>query len=369
MDVIILFAVVVATVFAIGAAFAAGLRVGRRTDELADEAARAQAAGLEGLVRPLADELHRFEDRMQAIERDRAQAYGALRQTVTSVAEGQRMLSDETRRLTSALRSPTVRGRWGELSLRRVVELAGMVEHCDFEEQVTIETSDGILRPDLVVHIPGEARIVVDAKAPLEAYLEAANTDDEEERRGHLANHARHVRTHMQKLSQKSYWAQFGSSSPEFVVLFMPGDAFYASALQADPTLIEIGASQRVVLATPTTLIALLRTVAHGWRQEALAENAQAVSETGRQLYERIGKFAAHLAKVGSNLERTVKAYNESIGSLESRVLTSMRKLNELGVGESDGPQSPEPIELRARELSTWADRSTVSVAQSVHVL
>ncbi|MCC7078072.1 MAG: DNA recombination protein RmuC [Acidimicrobiia bacterium] len=363
MDSLILVTLVVIVTFAVAAAaFTGGVKVGRHIDNVVDESADTQARHLETFVRPLADELHRFDDRMQTIERERAGAYGALRETVRAVADGQRALADETKNLTSALRSPTVRGRWGELSLKRVVELAGMVEHCDFDGQVTVGTGDGHLRPDLVVRIPGNARVVVDAKAPLEAYLEAMNAADEDTRRIHMDNHARHVRGHMQRLAQKSYWAQFGAESPEFVVLYMPGDAFYAAALEADPTLIEAGAVNRVILATPTTLIALLRSVAHGWRQASLAANAQAVSEIGRELYGRVAKFADHLAKTGAHLGRSVKAYNEAVGSLESRVLVSMRKLHDLGAGESAEIELPPPVELHPRELSAAELRDSDAV-------
>lgn len=307
--------------------------------------------GLDKLITPIKESLHRFDDRMQAVERDREQAYGALRESVRAMYEGQKHLATETHNLTTALRSPAIRGRWGELHLRRVVELAGMIEYCDFREQSTVLGEDGVLRPDLVVRMPGGGSVVVDAKTPLQAYLDASEANDEGVRASHLADHAKHVRSHIHKLSQKSYWQQFAEQSPDFVMLFLPGDGFFAAALQADPSLIEVGVESRVIIATPTTLIALLRTIAYSWRQERISENAQAVSQLGRELYQRVGTFAEHFAKVGTHLERAVGAYNQSIGSLETRVLATARKFPALGASTDEGLLVAEPIELLTRSF------------------
>jgi DNA recombination protein RmuC len=269
------------------------------------------------------------------------------------VAEGQEGLRRETANLVTALRTPDIRGRWGEMQLRRVCEAAGMVDHCDFDEQKTIQSDDGRLRPDLIVHLPGGKDVVVDAKVPLVSYLSAVSATDPAESDAHLATYARHVREHVAKLSSKSYWSQF-SSSPEFVVMFLPGEALFSTALEQCPTLIEDAASQNVLVASPTTLIAMLRSVSYGWRQEKVAESARAVSDLGRELHSRLGTLVGHFMKLGRSLESSVRAYNDTVGSMESRVLVTARKLSEHGAVAAD-QDLPEPQQIETAPRSVQA--------------
>lgn len=289
--------------------------------------------------------LDRLSDQMHHLDRDRARWQG---QFDTQVEQ----LRLETRSLSTALRRPQVRGRWGELHLRRAVELAGLVDRCDFTEQVRLD--DGAQRPDLIVHLAGGKEIVVDAKVPLDAHLDATSGDDDELRRSHLVRHARQLRAHVDQLGSKAYWRAL-PETPEFVVLFVPAESFLAAALESDPTLIEYAAERRVVLATPTTLIALLRTVAHGWSHEALAAQAREIHRLGQDLHQRLATLSGHLDGVGRSLNAAVTRFNQTIGSLDSRVLVAARRFSELGVTDDDLP-APRPVELRAVERLAAVD-------------
>lgn len=313
------------------------------TQAAGDLAQRQQA--VESLVKPLQESLVRYEDQLRQMERVRQTAYGGLDDHL-------QRLRQETGNLARALRAPSVRGRWGEISLRRVVELAGLVRHCDFVEQESVDTGDGRLRPDLVVQLPGGRQIVVDAKVVLGAYLEAHDAVDETQRQACLAKHAAQVRSRMDQLGAKIYWTQF-TNTPEFVVLFLPGEHFLSAALEHDPGLIEEGFGRRVILATPTTLIALLHAVAYGWRQEQLSEHAQQAGRLGKDLYERMAVLAEHLADVGHALEKSVLSYNRAVGSLETRILPAARKFKELGVTSEKDVAQLEVVEALPRSLPT----------------
>ena len=312
-----------------------------------DLAQRQQA--IHGLVRPLYESLQRYDEQMRLLEQSRQLAYGGLDQHLKSLAESHQRLQQETGNLVKALRAPTVRGQWGEITLKRVAELAGMVDHCDFVEQQSVTGDDGRFRPDMVVQLPGGRQIIVDAKTVLAAYLDAHEAQDDATRTEALRRHAGQVRSRMDELSLKAYWTQF-DRAPEFVVLFLPGEQFLGAALDQDPRLIEEGFSRGVVLATPATLIALLRAVAYGWRQEQLTAHAQEAGRLGKDLYERMAVLAEHVNDVGQALGKSVSAYNRAVSSLETRILPAARRFKELGVSSDKDIPLLEPAELVPRK-------------------
>lgn len=305
---------------------------------------------IENLVKPVHEALKKTEQQIREIEKDRKEAYGALHSHLQNMAQTQQQLQQETRNLVQALKRPEVRGQWGELTLRRLVELAGMVEHCDFFEQEQVKSDEGLLRPDMVVRMPGGRDIVVDVKTPLDAYLRAIEATDDKTRDEALLHHTRNVRERVRELASKRYWSQF-DQAPDFIVLFIPGDQFLSAALDIDRELLEYALQQKVILATPTSLIALLRAVAYGWRQEQLAKNADRIRITGEDLYRRLATFSEHLAKLGRSLDGVVSTFNKTVGSFDSKVLPGARKLTELGVEESKTLSEPEQIEKTPREV------------------
>ena len=305
---------------------------------------------VDSMVFPIKDSLHRLSYQVDELEKARLKAYSTLIEQVKSLNISNEKLQSETGNLVKALRMPIVRGRWGEIQLKRVVEIAGMLEHCDFSEQQSVTTETGRLRPDLIIHLPGDKYIVVDAKAPLQAYLDAIESTDDQVRLHKLKEHSRQIRSHISNLSAKSYWEQF-QPSPEFVILFLPGESFFSAALEQDSALIEEGVQQQVILATPTTLISLLRAVHYGWRQERIAANAQQISELGQELYERIGIMVEHLNKIGLFLGKSVEAFNSSVASFDARILPCARKFKELGIGSKKEIESIPTIDKNIRFL------------------
>jgi DNA recombination protein RmuC len=342
---------------------AAFLNLANATLEKFQEGARndldKRQTAIDELVKPVKETLQKFDVKIGEIEKSRIEAYGGLTQQVRGLADAQVTLQREASNLVKALGTPRVRGRWGELQLRRVVELAGMLEHCDFLEQAHVATDDGALRPDVVVKLPGGKSLVIDAKTPMEAYLQALEAPSEPERRAKLAEHARNIREHMKLLGMKSYWKQF-QPAPEFVVLFIPGESFFSAALEFEPDLIDRQIDENhVIPASPTTLIALLRAAAYGWRQESLAENAQKISELGRVLYERVQTMSEHFGRVGASLKGAVENYNKAVGSLESRVLVSARELRKLKVSDAANEiEGPSQVDVIPRALTEPADKS-----------
>lgn len=303
---------------------------------------------IEGLVRPIRETLEKTERQIREMEKERRQAFGSLSEQLRLMADSERLLRQETQNLVNALRRPEVRGQWGEMTLKRLAELAGMVEHCDFYEQEQRMGPEGALRPDMVVRMPDSRELVVDAKTPLDAYLSAMEARSEGERAEQLKRHARKLRERMRELASKAYWTQF-KHSPDFVVLFIPGDQFLASALEQDPALLEDALANKVILATPTSIIALLRAVAFGWRQQTLAENAERIRELGEELYRRLGSFTEHLARLGKALGQSVDNYNKAVGSLERQVLPGARKFTELGIHGKRPLAELNPLEQAAR--------------------
>jgi len=329
-----------------------------REQAIAQSGLKERETAISQLVQPLRSALEKTEQQMQAIERERREAHATLRTQIESLASGQSQLTRETRNLVTALRRPEVRGRWGELTLRRLVELAGLSEHCDFTEQAHLHGPEGTLRPDLVVHMPESRDLVVDVKTPLDAYLDALEAPNEETRQSALRRHAQQLEAQVRQLASKAYWAQF-ERSPQFAVLFLPGDQFLSAALAERPDLIETALTQNIIIATPSTLIALLKTVAYGWRESAMADNAALIRELGQELYRRLGNFMGHLQRMGQRLDAALEAYNSAIGSLERQLMPQARRFHELGVPAESPLPNLEPVEQPVRTLSTRSSEAS----------
>ena len=318
----------------------------------ADKDLKAREEAIATLVKPIREELKKVEDRAQELEKSREGAYQKIHEQVKHLAEGQVRLHTETGRLVQALRQPGTRGRWGEYQLRNVLEMAGMTKHVDFVEQQTQQGSDGALRPDVILRLPGGKSIVIDAKTPLEAYLNAVEAEDEAKRAEHVSAHVRHLRGHMRALASKEYWQALTNETPDFVVMFVPGEAFVSVAMERDPGLFEDAVANRVLISTPTTLIALVKAVAYGWQQEKLTENARDIAAAGRELYDRVKTFGSHMERVSRSLRQTMEHFNRSVGSLEGRVLPSARRLEALGAApEGEELTAPPPVETEPRGL------------------
>ena len=316
----------------------------------ANQALGEREQAVENLVKPIRDALKESQHQIAELEKSRSEAYGNIQAQIENMQQSHKSLAQETKNLVNALRRPEVRGRWGEITLRRLVELAGMVEHCDFQEQVHTTDGENIIRPDMIVRMPNQRELVVDVKTLLDAYLEAAEAPDDEKRQAALKRHTRNVREHIRKLSSKTYWEQF-SRSPDFVILFIPGDQFLSAALNEDPNLIDTALSQQIILATPTSFVALLKAVAYGWSQVALTENAEEIRSLAADLYGRLTAFVGHLNKLGRQLSGSVDNYNRAVGSLERKVLPGARKFVELGIRPKKDIQSLETLESMPREL------------------
>jgi DNA recombination protein RmuC len=310
-----------------------------------------RAEELKGLVQPVQEKLGRMESEIGRLERERRQAHGELANMVRTLGDGVGTLRQETGNLVSALKRPATRGSWGEIQLRNVVEMAGMLEHCDFLEQHTIASEGGTLRPDMLVRLPGGKLVVVDSKVPLDAYLAALEAGGEDDRELHITRHARQTREHITKLAAKAYHAQL-EQSPEFVVMFVPSDGIYQAALAGDPALIEYGVQQQILMATPTTLIGLLWATHYGWREERIAESAREIAESARELHRRLGRFVEPLAKVGRQLDSATSAYNEAVGSFDARVVPQVRKIEEAGAASDRDVQAPAAVETTARAVT-----------------
>jgi len=301
------------------------------------------------MVSPIKEILKQTDEQLKKLEADRQQTHGSISQYLQNMTETQNQLQSETRNLVQALRRPEVRGQWGELTLKRLAELAGLVEHCDFFEQENLNTAEGAMRPDMIIRMPDQRDIVVDAKTPLDAYLSATEQSNDAERKSHLIRHAKQVRDRVKELSKKAYWSQF-KNTPDFVVLFIPGDQFLSAALEQDHSLLEDALAQHVILATPTSLVALLRAIAFGWRQQASTENAEAIRKLGEEMYSRLATFVEHISKIGSSLDKSVDHYNKAIGSLERQVFPNARKFKDLGIETRKSMPEIEPIEKSTRK-------------------